>query len=99
MRLWAAKQGLVTQMGNQIHSAVEYRLATRLLREGVIGKVKEVHSWVAVLDFAAQMISAANPAAAATPSPISFVIISPRNIQVRTELMRSKVTSFSRSMG
>jgi predicted dehydrogenase len=48
MRLWAEKKGVVTQMGNQIHSAVEYRLATRLLREGVIGKVKEVHSWVAV---------------------------------------------------
>jgi predicted dehydrogenase len=48
MRLWAEKQNLVTQMGNQIHSAVEYRLATRLLRAGVIGKVKEVYSWVAV---------------------------------------------------
>lgn len=48
MRLWAEKKGLVTQMGNQIHSAVEYRLATRLLRAGVLGKVKEVHSWVAV---------------------------------------------------
>ena len=48
MRLWAEKRGVITQMGNQIHSAVEYRLATRLLREGVIGKVKEVHSWVAV---------------------------------------------------
>jgi hypothetical protein len=48
LRLWGEKKGVVTQMGNQIHSAVEYRLATRLLREGVIGKVKEVHSWVAV---------------------------------------------------
>ncbi len=48
MRLWAEKGNLVTQMGNQIHSAVEYRLATRLLRSGVIGKVREVHSWVAV---------------------------------------------------
>ncbi|MSU47695.1 MAG: Gfo/Idh/MocA family oxidoreductase [Opitutus sp.] len=48
MRLWAEKKGVVTQMGNHIHSAVEYRMATRLLREGVIGKVKEVFSWVAV---------------------------------------------------
>jgi predicted dehydrogenase len=48
MRLWAEKKGVVTQMGNQIHSSVEYRLATRLLREGAIGKVKEVHSWVGV---------------------------------------------------
>lgn len=48
MRLWAAKTGVVTQMGNHIHSAVEYRMATRLLREGVIGKVQEVYSWVPV---------------------------------------------------
>lgn len=45
MRLWAEKTGVVTQMGNQVHSQTEYRLATRLLREGVLGKVKEVHSW------------------------------------------------------
>jgi len=48
MRLWAEKQGVITQMGNQIHSAVEYRLGTRLIREGAIGKVKQVHSWVGV---------------------------------------------------
>lgn len=48
MRLWAEKTGVVTQMGNQIHSSVEYRLGTRLIREGAIGKVKEVHSWIGV---------------------------------------------------
>ncbi len=48
MRLWAEKKGVVTQMGNHIHSAVEYRLGTRLIRDGAIGKVKEVYSWVAV---------------------------------------------------
>lgn len=48
MRLWAEKKQVVTQMGNHIHSAVEYRMATRLIREGVIGKVKEVYSWVGV---------------------------------------------------
>jgi len=47
LQLWAAKKGVVTQMGNQIHSAVEYRMATRLIREGAIGKVREVHSWLA----------------------------------------------------
>src|SRR5688572_16339760 len=46
MALWAKKKNVVTQMGNQGHSAIEYRMATRLLREGVIGKVKEVHSWL-----------------------------------------------------
>jgi predicted dehydrogenase len=48
MRLWAEKKNLVTQMGNHIHSAVEYRMSARLLREGAIGKVKEVYSWVGV---------------------------------------------------
>ena len=48
MRLWAEKSGVVTQMGNQIHSATEYRTATRLLRDLVIGKVREVFSWAGV---------------------------------------------------
>lgn len=48
MRLQAEKSGLITQMGNQIHSAIEYRLGTRLIKEGAIGKVKEVYSWVGV---------------------------------------------------
>ncbi|MEZ5387302.1 MAG: Gfo/Idh/MocA family oxidoreductase [Prosthecobacter sp.] len=48
MRLWAEKKGVTTQMGNQIHSALEYRLGTRLIKEGAIGKVKEVYSWVGV---------------------------------------------------
>ncbi len=46
MSRWAAKTKVITQMGNQGHSSVEYRLAGRLIREGVIGKVKEVFSWV-----------------------------------------------------
>lgn len=48
MRKWAEKKNLVTQMGNQIHSALVYRLATRLIQDGAIGKVREVHSWVGV---------------------------------------------------
>lgn len=46
MRLLAEKKNLITQMGNQIHSYKEYRLGTRLIKDGAIGKVKEVHSWV-----------------------------------------------------
>ena len=42
----AAKNKLVTRMGNQIHSRIEYRLGVRMLRDGLIGKVKEIHSWV-----------------------------------------------------
>jgi len=45
MRLQAAKSKVVTHMGNQIHSAKEYRTAVKLVRDGVIGKVKAVHSW------------------------------------------------------
>ena len=48
MRLLAEKKGVITQMGNQIHSNIEYRLGTRLIKEGAIGKIKEVHSWVGV---------------------------------------------------
>src|SRR5690348_16117833 len=45
MRLAAEKYRLVTQMGNQIQSTKEYRTAVKLVHDGVIGKVKEVHSW------------------------------------------------------
>ena len=41
----AREKKLVTQMGIQIHSTLEYRLAVRLIQDGVIGKIKEVHSW------------------------------------------------------
>ena len=45
MRLQAAKSWVITQMGTQIHSAAEYRTAVKLARDGVIGKIKAVHSW------------------------------------------------------
>lgn len=45
MKLQAAKSKVATQMGNQIHSAAEYRTAVKLVRDGVIGKIKAVHSW------------------------------------------------------
>src|SRR5207249_956414 len=34
-----------TQMGIQIHSGSEYRTACKAVQDGVIGKVKEVHTW------------------------------------------------------
>ena len=46
MRLQAEKEGVITQMGNQIHSASEYRTAVKLLRDGVIGKITATHSWI-----------------------------------------------------
>jgi predicted dehydrogenase len=45
MRLAAKKYRVVTQMGNQIQSHETYRTAVKLIRDGAIGKVKEVHSW------------------------------------------------------
>ncbi len=41
----ARKHNLVTQMGNQIQSHHAYRNAVRLVHDGAIGKVREVHSW------------------------------------------------------
>ncbi len=45
MRLAAKRAGVVTQMGNQIQSHEAYRTAVKLVHDGVIGKVREVHSW------------------------------------------------------
>jgi len=42
---FAAKKKLVTQMGIQVHSSSDYRRGVRLIHDGVIGKVSEVHSW------------------------------------------------------
>ncbi|MSR65756.1 MAG: Gfo/Idh/MocA family oxidoreductase [Pedosphaera sp.] len=42
---FAEKKKLVTQMGIQVHSASDYRRAVRIIQDGAIGKVKEVHSW------------------------------------------------------
>lgn len=41
----AQREKLVTQMGIQVHSSAYYRIATRLLADQSIGKIKEVHSW------------------------------------------------------
>ena len=48
MRLLAEQNNLTTQMGNQIHSNAEYRLGVKLIQDGAIGKIREVHSWVGV---------------------------------------------------
>lgn len=48
MRLLAEQKNLTTQMGNQIHSASEYRTGVRLVHDGAIGRIQEVHSWVGV---------------------------------------------------
>jgi predicted dehydrogenase len=40
-----AKQ-VVTQMGTQCHGMSEYRTAAKMLRDGAIGKVSEIHTWI-----------------------------------------------------
>lgn len=45
LRLAAARKGVSTQMGIQIHSTSEYRTAVEIVRTGKLGKIKEVHSW------------------------------------------------------
>ena len=41
----AASKKVVTQMGIQIHSHAVHKLVVKLVQDGAIGKVKEVHSW------------------------------------------------------
>ena len=42
---FAREKKLVTQMGIQIHSYKVYRQAVAIVQSGVIGQVKEVHTW------------------------------------------------------
>ena len=45
LTLTAREKKLVTQMGIQIHSNTEYRTAVKLVQDGAIGKITEVHTW------------------------------------------------------
>ncbi|MEM8999057.1 MAG: Gfo/Idh/MocA family oxidoreductase [Bacteroidota bacterium] len=45
MKKMAEEKGLVTQMGIQVHSFYDYKLATLLIQDGIIGKVHTVHAW------------------------------------------------------
>ncbi|MCA9086644.1 MAG: Gfo/Idh/MocA family oxidoreductase, partial [Planctomycetaceae bacterium] len=47
MALQAKKSGVITRLGNQIHSHKFYRTAVRTIQSGAIGKVRQVHSWCA----------------------------------------------------
>ncbi len=41
----AARPKLVTQMGIQHHATARLKIAVQTIRDGVIGKVREVHTW------------------------------------------------------
>ncbi len=45
MNKMAKDKKLVTQMGIQVHSFYDYKLATLLIQDGIIGKVSTVHAW------------------------------------------------------
>ena len=45
MRKIAAEKNLITQMGIQVHSFYDYKLATLLIQSGIIGKVSSVRAW------------------------------------------------------
>ena len=45
MRKLAKERNLITQMGIQVHSFYDYKLATILIQSGIIGKVSRVRAW------------------------------------------------------
>lgn len=45
MKKLAKEKNLVTQMGIQVHSFYDYKLATLLIQSGIIGKVHTVRAW------------------------------------------------------
>lgn len=46
VKLQAKKSGVITRLGNQIHSHEFYRTAVQTIQAGKIGKITRVHSWV-----------------------------------------------------
>lgn len=45
MKKMAEEKNLITQMGIQVHSFYDYKLATLLIQDGIIGKVHTVRAW------------------------------------------------------
>ena len=45
MTTMARERKLHTQMGIQVHSGGQYRTAVQLVRSGVVGRIREVHTW------------------------------------------------------
>ncbi|MCB1225389.1 MAG: Gfo/Idh/MocA family oxidoreductase [Verrucomicrobiales bacterium] len=41
----AAKAGVITQMGTQLHSSIESRMTAEMIQSGKIGRIKEVLCW------------------------------------------------------
>ncbi len=49
MQKIAKEKNLVTQMGTQVHASSNYRRVLEIIRSGVLGKIKDVQAWVAVI--------------------------------------------------
>ena len=45
MRKIAEEKNLITQMGIQVHSFYDYKLATLLIQSGIVGRVSRVIAW------------------------------------------------------
>ncbi len=45
LALAARRKGVITQMGNQVHSAKGTRQIRKWIKTGAIGRIKEVHTW------------------------------------------------------
>jgi predicted dehydrogenase len=45
MKKLSADRNLITQMGIQVHSFYDYKLATLLIQSGIIGKIHTVRAW------------------------------------------------------
>ena len=45
MKKLSEEKNLITQMGIQVHSFYDYKLATLLIQSGLIGKVSKVRAW------------------------------------------------------
>ena len=71
LRLQAAKSKVRTQMGNQIHSASEYRTGVKLIQTGRIGKILAVHTWHPNTGNRYTNMTAA-PASAPVPAGVSW---------------------------
>jgi len=63
MRLAAAENKAVTQMGTQIHAGDNYRRVVEIVQAGVLGKVNRVHVWLGSGIFAGQRVESAIPPA------------------------------------
>lgn len=71
LTLAARKFGVITQMGIQHHSTIPMRMTMQILKQGVIGKIKEVHTWTEIpADY--WPIGKPAPAAAAAPSTLHW---------------------------